>query len=257
MFDWDPGDYLRFGNERGRPFFDLVARICADAPERVLDLGCGDGGFTASLPNRWPGAQIVGVDSSAQMIEKARTHERPGLTFEQADVRAVTPTADYQVVLSNAVFQWVPEHIEVIRGWAETLEPTSWIAFQVPGNFGSPSHVLMRELASSDRWASLLPQDPLRHDDAVRTPHFYADVLLDAGWTVDAWETTYAHLLQGEDPVLDWVTGTGLRPILGALKPEDAKRFSAEFGVLLREAYPRGPHGTYFDFRRVFCVAHR
>ena len=221
----------------------------------MLDLGCGDGGFTASLPARWPEAEITGIDSSAEMIARAGSHT--GVTFAVGDVRSFPASSAFDVVLSNAVFQWVPEHTEVIRAWASALSPGSWFAFQVPGNFDSPSHTLMRSLATSTYWSGLLPDGLLRHADAVLTPAAYAELLLSAGWSVDAWETTYVHLLQGDDPVLEWVRGTGLRPVLGALSAADGEHFAAEYAELLREAYPRGPHGTPFEFRRIFCVAHR
>ena len=140
--------------------------------------------------------------------------------------------------------------------WASVLPSGGWLAVQVPGNFDSPSHALMRRLAGDDRWASKL-QDVLRHTDAVGTPEAYAKVLLDAGLDSDAWETTYIHVLHGDDPVLEWIRGTGLRPILTALSPADAEEYSAELAAELRKAYPPGAHGTLFPFRRVFAVGHK
>ncbi|MBE7190602.1 MAG: trans-aconitate 2-methyltransferase, partial [Jatrophihabitans endophyticus] len=130
------------------------------------------------------------------------------------------------------------------------------LAFQVPGNFGSPSHVLMRELAESPRWSAQLG-GVLRHSDAVATPEVYASVLADAGLDIDVWETTYLHVLPGPDPVLEWVRGTGLRPVLALLGDTERAEFEASYAAALREAYPAGPHGTVFPFRRLFAVGHK
>lgn len=255
MFQWQPEQYLRFNWERGRPFVDLIARIGAEQPRRVLDLGCGDGGFTAWLVRRWPTAEVLGIDSSAEMITRAAEHAGDRLSFRLGDVLECQPDPAYDVVLANAVLQWVPGHLDVMRAWARILAPNAWLAWQVPGNFSSPSHVLMRELADAPRWRGRLA-GVLRHHDAVLAPVEYAQAMLAQGWTVDAWETTYCHQLAGDDPILEWVRGTGLRPVLQALG-EDAGEFEAEYAAALRSAYPRGEHGTFFEFRRVFCVAHR
>jgi trans-aconitate 2-methyltransferase len=146
--------------------------------------------------------------------------------------------------------------VELLRSWASSLPRGGWIAVQVPGNFTSPSHTVMRSLAASSRWAPLVG-DVLRHEDAVGSPSTYASLFLDAGLDVDVWETTYLHLLSGADPVLEWVRGTGLRPVLAALSPADGASFEAEYSAALRSAYPATSHGTLFPFRRIFAVAHK
>jgi trans-aconitate 2-methyltransferase len=253
---WDPAQYARFAEERGRPFLDLTARIEHDAPRRVIDLGCGPGNLTALLARRWPGARVEGIDSSVEMIERSAPLATDQLSFHVADVAEFRVPPDADVLVSNAALQWVPDHQALLRRWAQSLAIGGWLAFQVPGNFGSPSHTLMRSLATSARWAPMLG-DVLRHHDSVWTPSGYASELLDAGLVVDAWETTYLHQLSGRDPVLEWVRGTGLRPVLAALSSADGARFEAEYAVALREAYPSGEHGTLFPFRRVFVVAHK
>ena len=260
MTTWDPAQYLRHAGHRARPFTDLLARV-PDLPGRsplIADLGCGPGNVTTLLATRWPTARITGYDNSAEMLDKARveyagpTAGGGSLDFAHADVRTWAPAQPYDLILSNATLQWVPGHVERFAEWIAGLAPGGTFAFQVPGNFGSPSHRLMRELAESAGLA-----DTLRHEDAVLTPEAYLAVLADLGCEVDAWETTYVHLLQGEDPVLDWVKGTGLRPLLAALADDPGARetFLSEYRAALREAYPRGPHGTPFPFRRVFAVA--
>lgn len=247
---WDPAQYSRFSAERDRPFFDLTARIAATAPRHVVDVGCGQGHLTAVLAARWPDALVEGFDSSPEMIAEAAV---PGVTFSVADAADWEPGSDVDVIVSNAALQWIPGHQAVMARWASGLPAGGWLAIQVPGNFDSPSHVLMRRLAESPRWAAKLA-GVSRHVDAVEAPSSYATVLLGAGLRADVWETTYVHVLQGEDPVLEWIRGTGLRPILAALSPGDGDEFAAELAGLLREAYPPGPHGTLFPFRRVFAV---
>jgi trans-aconitate 2-methyltransferase len=250
---WDPGKYLDYADLRARPFYDLVSRIGASSPQRVVDLGCGPGNLTVSLRSRWPSAVLECSDSSPEMVEAARAC---GLDAAVLDVRDWTPAPDTDVVVSNAVLQWVPDHDVLLRRWAAALPAGAWLAVQVPGNFNAPSHVLTRELAASPQWASRLAEVVLREDDAVSTPLEYANLLADAGCTVDAWETTYVQPLSGPSPVLEWITGTALRPIRAALLDAEWDRFRAELAPLLREAYPPRPDGTtWFEFRRVFFVA--
>ncbi|HEY8295001.1 MAG TPA: trans-aconitate 2-methyltransferase [Micrococcaceae bacterium] len=256
--EWDPVKYVEFGDYRDRPFFDLTGRVRMAAPRRVVDLGCGPGNLTAALARRWPDAQVLGLDSSAPMIERALAlPDAPdNLSFALADIAEWSPQDGTDVVVSNAALQWVPGHRDLMASWLRALEPGAWLAVQVPGNFSSPSHALMRQLAESDRWRGRL-SGVLRHDDAVAEPTDYLRLLLDAGCKADAWETTYLQLLQGEHPVLDWVRGTGLRPVLAALDPAAAGDFEAEYAARLAEAYPPDGRGTVFPFRRIFCVGQR
>ena len=234
-FLWEPAKYVQFSDFRDRPFFDLTSRIAAQNPSTVVDLGCGPGNLTATLAARWPEAAVLGIDSSEAMITTARP--APGLRFELGDIAQWSPDKDTDVVVSNAALQWVPGHRELMSGWLAALRPGAWLGVQVPGNFGAPSHVLMRELAESARWRDRL-EGVLRHDDAVGEPSEYHELFIRGGAQVDAWETTYSQLLTGENPVLEWVRGTGLRPVLAALGPADSVDFEREYAALLAEAYP-------------------
>ncbi|GHG00199.1 MULTISPECIES: trans-aconitate 2-methyltransferase [Amycolatopsis] len=250
---WDPGKYLDYADLRARPFYDLVSRIGASAPRRVVDLGCGPGNLTVSLRERWPSATLECSDSSPEMVTAARAR---GLDAALLDVRDWTPAPDTDVVVSNAVLQWVPDHSSLLRRWAAALPAGAYLAVQVPGNFNAPSHVLTRELAASPAWASRLAEVVLREDDAVSAPQEYANLLADAGCAVDAWETTYVQPLHGPSPVLEWITGTALRPIRAALSDPEWEQFRASLAPRLADAYPARPDGvTWFEFRRVFFVA--
>jgi trans-aconitate 2-methyltransferase len=267
---WDATQYLRFGGERARPFIDLLARVGAELPSYVVDMGCGPGNLTVLLADRWPSAAVCGVDSSPQMIEAARklvfrdaprsagsglTSHAPGLSFVVDDVRHWEPQSLPDVIISNAVLQWVPGHRELLVRWADWLADEGWLAFQVPGNFDQPSHAILRELAASARWRPLLRDVELNRQSA--DPAAYAELLAKAGCEVDAWETTYVHILEGDDPVLEWYKGTGLRPVLAVLGADQAADFLADYGERIRVAYPPSSFGTVFPFRRVFTVARR
>jgi trans-aconitate 2-methyltransferase len=250
---WDPRRYLAFADHRSRPFFDLTGRIHADEPRAVVDLGCGPGTLTETLRARWPGARLEAFDSSPEMVAAAR--ER-GITADVGDVREWRPGPDVDVVVSNAVLQWVPGHAELLTRWVAELPAGAWLAIQVPGNFAASSHVAIRELAESPAWRNRLAEVALREEDAVLDPAGYAGLLTDAGCAVDAWETTYLQRLTGADAVLEWVTGTALRPIRAALDEPGWQRFRADLAPILDAAYPPRADGTtWFPFRRVFVVA--
>jgi trans-aconitate 2-methyltransferase len=250
---WDPTVYLAFADHRGRPFFDLLARVNCAEPRRVVDLGCGPGNLTLSLSQRWPDAVIEAVDSSPEMVEAAR--ER-GIDATVGTIAAWSPQPDTEVVLSNAALQWVPEHVDLVKRWAGELAPGSWIAFQVPGNFDAPSHVAVREIARRPAFANALSDLRFSEGKIVETPVGYAEILADAGCTVDTWETTYTHELTGATPVLDWISGTALTEVKARLSPEVYQDYREQLIPLLAEAYPPRPDGrTFFPFRRIFVVA--
>ena len=277
---WDPGTYLRFGNERARPFFDLLSRVGAEDPAFVADLGCGPGNLTAALAARWPGARVLGVDNSPEMIEAAQAEAatpemlgaaqaeaaspetgrgagaavEPGqLEFRLADIRAWRPEQPVDVITCNAVLQWIPGHEELLTEWVRWLAPGGWLAFQLPGNFDQPSHTILRELASEPQWKPLLGGAQLNRQ--AGDPADYLALLAGAGCEVDAWETTYLHVLPGKDAVVDWYRGSGLRPVLAALPPALADEFVAAYRDRIQAAYPAAPYGTVLPFRRVFVVA--
>ena len=252
---WDPGQYLRYADERARPFFDLLARVRATDPGYVADLGCGPGNLTVTLAERWPGAQVVGVDNAEEMISAARSQPspHPSVSFVAGDVRTWRPERPLDVLVSNAVLQWVPDHRRVVSQWPGLLAPGGWLAFQLPGNFDQPTHAILLDLVRSARWAPLLAGVSLNRQ--AEDPAGDLDLLAGAGCSVDAWETTYLHVLHGAHPVVEWYRGTGLRPVLAALDPGQAEEFLADYSERIEAAYPAAPYGTVLPFRRVFVVA--
>jgi trans-aconitate 2-methyltransferase len=254
---WDPAIYLRYGDERSRPFLDLVNRIPAESPRAVVDLGCGPGTLTETLAGRWSGARITGLDSSAEMIAQANSrHSR--VSYAVGDVRDWVPESDVDIVVCNAVLQWVPGHETLLTRWAAELPAGAWLAVQVPGNFDAPSHRAMRATAAEPAFAARLTAASRAR--AVPEPDGYARLLTRAGCAVDAWETTYVHLLPAADgdehPVLRWMEGTALRPVRAALgEGADWATFRRDLAARLAEAYPAEDGVVYFPFRRVFVVA--
>jgi trans-aconitate 2-methyltransferase len=250
---WDPDQYLRFASERARPFYDLVAAISHSNPATVVDLGCGPGGLTATLAERWPEARIVGIDRSAEMIARAQQHAITGrLAFHKGDVSTWQGSQPVDVILSNACFHWVTDHARLLDHLSSQLAPGGVLAFQVPDNSDEPSHLLLRRLVSSAEWADRLAQAPA---PAVAETDWYVKYLSNKGLRVNAWETTYLHVLEGPQAVLEWVRGTTLRPLLALLSPDQEEHFLASYGELLEKAYPQRELGTIFRFRRIFIVA--
>lgn len=250
---WDPTAYLAHADERARPFVELVSRIGAADPRVVVDLGCGPGTLTALLAERWPQAEVVGLDASPEMIARARAGAGR-VRYELADLRgwADGPAGEADVLVSNAALQWVPGHLALLPGLVRRVAPGGWFAFQVPGNGNAPTHTLRAELAAREPYAAWLGGIP---EVSSHDPGTYLDALARLGCVVDAWETTYLHVLHGADPVFGWVSATGARPTLQALPDGLRQRFVDEFKALLNDAYPATAAGVVMPFRRVFVVA--
>jgi trans-aconitate 2-methyltransferase len=252
---WDPQQYGRYADERSRSFFELLARIGVTQPRTVVDLGCGPGPLTAALAERWPDARVVGVDSSADMMEAAAAYAVPGrVEFIHADAAGWRPEGSVDVVIANAVLQWVRGHLELVPGFASWLAVGGAFAFQVPDNFTEPSHTLLLQLRTSSRWREQLGEGADR-TAGVERPETYLAALQQAGLDADVWQTTYLHVLHGDDPVLEWVKGSALRPVLSILDEADRAEFLADYAAALRAAYPPTSAGTtVFPFRRTFAV---
>lgn len=263
MATWNPQQYEQFSDLRNRPFGDLLARVAAGSPERVVDLGCGNGPLTLTLVDRWPGAEVTGVDASEPMLQRARALDVQGrVQWQLGDVADWRPGTDRspEVIVTNATLQWVPDHLALIDRWLAGLPTGGWFAMQVPGNFDAPSHRIIREVARGHGRAGDL-EGALR-ESPVESPERYADVLARHCGHLDVWETTYLQVLdpQGSQrsPVLEWVKGTALRPLLDVLQDQSERDdFLAELVTKFDAAYPRASYGTPMPFRRIFAVGRK
>jgi trans-aconitate 2-methyltransferase len=268
---WDPDHYLRFADQRGRPFQDLIAQIGATGPAQVVDLGCGPGNATELLADRWPQAAVLGLDSSAEMIEAARRRTRaatgPGsgrLEFRRSDLREwqASGAEPVDVIVTNATLQWVPGHLDLLPGLLGQVVQGGWFAMGVPGNFTAPSHALLADLQRSQRWSGRFTGTEFR--PASHDPAEYLRALTEAGAAAEVWETTYFYVVDGVDGVLGFVSSTALRPVLaelGGAETPAAQAFTAEYAEALRSAYPpttlHGRTVQILPYRRIFAVAQR
>jgi trans-aconitate 2-methyltransferase len=253
---WDPKQYERFRAERSRPFFDLLARIPDRSYASITDLGCGTGDLTAVLADQWPSARVVGVDRSTEMLAEAEKYVEPDrIEFTPGDIATWRPGSPQDLVVSNATFQWIPDAEALLRHVAGYLAPRGVLAVQLPDNTASPSQVLLRELEEGGPWAEYLRGRP--RQDAILPLARVLEVLEKEGLEVDAWESVYLHVLQGDDAVLEWMKGTTLRPILRALPEGSREEFLARYREKLATAYAPRPSGTLFPFRRLFFVARK
>jgi trans-aconitate 2-methyltransferase len=250
---WDPQVYLTFGGERTRPAVELAARVGVPSPTRIIDLGCGPGNSTAVLAARWPSAVLEGLDSSPDMLTQARRSGVPA-AWTQGDVASWIPRAGYDLIFSSAMFHWIPNHRELLPRLMEGVVRGGALAFQVPDNFNDPWYVLLRQTAEHGSWKAALASVPRIQ---VEKPDSYFDILHPLSKTVDIWQTTYLHVLEGEDPVLRWVSGTALRPYIERLTGADHDGFIEEYGQKLRDTYPmRADNTTLFPFRRLFAISY-
>jgi trans-aconitate 2-methyltransferase len=254
---WNASEYLRFAGERGRPFADLLAQVQLDSPRLVVDLGCGPGNQTRTLAERWPEARVIGIDSATDMLQKAQPLAIPGrVEFVACDIANWSPEAPVDLIVSNAALHWLGDHKRQLARLAAMLTPGGFLAVQMPNRFGSPSQVAIEEASADPRWARRLDGVGL-HRESVMPVDWYVSQLRGLGFTVNAWETTYVHVLSGENPVLEWFKGTALRPLLDRLDTPTQTEFLAAVGQRLRIAYPPSGDVTLFPMPRLFFVASR
>ena len=263
---WNPGQYLKFADHRLRPALDLMGRIPLEHPKVVYDLGCGSGNVTRLLADRWPDADVVGMDNSPEMLERAASGDSDTdvgrVRWQMGDLAGWTPDSAPSVLYSNAVIQWVPEHAELVPRLWDLLPSGGCLAVQAPLSWDMRSHHLMREtLENCGPGDNPVGSAELRQavgNRWVQDPDFYYDLLAPDAAHLDVWTTEYQHVLSGDDAVLEWVTGTGLRPILNGLEDGEREIYLEEYRGRLNAEYPKRADGvTLYPFRRLFFVAVR
>lgn len=253
---WDPAQYERFRDERARPFFDLVGRLPGGSVRGVADLGCGTGELTRTLLDQFPQASVIGVDHSQEMLARAEAGAaHPRLRFVRADLASWEPGAPLDRIVSNAALQWLPDHGALLERLARWLAPQGALAVQVPHNRGLGAFAALDELVLEAPWRERFAHAGRR--PSIETPLFYAERLLGLGLELELWETTYHHRMAGADGVVEWMKATALRPLLAALAAPEQQEFLAALLARVTPLYPRGPHGIFFPFRRLFFVARR
>lgn len=250
---WDPNLYLRFTDQRLRPALDLMARVPLTEARAIYDLGCGTGNVTALLLERWPQARITGVDASPEMLQKAKPIS--AIQWQQADLAKWHAGSPADLVYSNAAFHWLDHHEVLFPHLFSQVSSRGFLAIQMPRQHVMPSHQILFELVREDRW-NVLAQ--AIRENPVHEPGFYYERLSSEAAMLDIWETKYLHVLEGEDPVLNWLAGSILLPVLDHLDSSSKAAFLSAYGKRLREAYPARADGkTLLPFLRLFIVAQK
>ena len=256
MPQWDAAQYLKFESQRTQPVIDLIHRIHLENPARVVDLGCGPGNSTAELRRRWPQASITGLDNSSAMIERAR-RALPEQQWQVADAASWTAGEPLDLVFSNAVLHWLPNHQRLCPRLLEQVAPGGALAVQVPAHYDSALHREILHVSANPAWSDRM--EPARRAFTHHSPEFYYDLLGPLSTRIDVWQTIYYHVLEAPESVLEWFRGSGLRPFLEVLAGrEERQRFEALLLERYTESYPRRPDGrVLFPFRRLFFVSYR
>ena len=254
MTTWEPQTYLRYADIRFRAGIDLIARIPKLDYPLIYDLGCGTGHLTRILADAFPGSKVTGVDSSPEMLSEAQ-REFPALDWQQADITSWCPPAPLHLIYSNAALQWVSDHEALLPALLSKLQAGGVLAMQVPRHFESPSHLGLKELVMQSEWRAAL--EPLLLAP-ILAPETYWRWLSPHARNLDIWETIYLQVLDGKDPVVNFMRGTALRPFLSVLPEHEAGRFVEAFADRMTAAYPPQANGqTLFPFRRLFVVAQK
>jgi trans-aconitate 2-methyltransferase len=254
---WNPELYLRYASYRARPADDLLPRLTIKVPGAIYDLGCGPGTLTKRLKDAWPGRSVTGIDASDAMLAEARRKfPDAGIAWEQGDIATWVAPAPAALVFANASFHWVPDHRRLIPRLFAQVAPGGTLAFQIPRSGIEPAHDCIRALKDLPRWKDKLARvEP--HDDPLPIGDYY-DLLAPQAADIDLWTTHYVHVLEGEAPVAEWMSSTGLVPYLSVLDASEHAALIADYTALTKQAYPPRADGkVLFVMPRVFVVAVR
>jgi trans-aconitate 2-methyltransferase len=254
MADWSAEQYLKFEDERTRPPRDLLAQVPLTDARKIVDIGCGPGNSTELLVKRWPNATVIGIDTSTAMLRQAR-ERLPKVTFVEANVAHWVPPDGTDLLFANAVFQWVPGHLKHLQRLLGRMPEGGVLAAQIPDSLDEPAHLLMREVAGEGPWSKQLAEKA-RLRDEVPEPGGYYDALSPLCRHLDIWHTIYNHPLPDATGIVEWVKGTGLRPIMEMLETSERKQYLAEYTARVAAAYhPQADGKVLFRFPRIFIVA--
>ncbi len=253
---WNPGQYLRFGGHRLRPALELFQRVEHDAAGLAVDMGCGTGDIARAMAARWPEAEVRGHDLSEAMLEAAEAVDPAArVAWSRADLRDWRPDRPVDVLYANAVYQWADDHETLFPRLLGMLAPGGVFAAQMPMSWSEPSHRGLRDVLDEHGFGTMELRTRLARKWVAEAEEYYG-LFRPLTSELDIWETRYIQVLEGEDPVLEWVKGTGLRPVLEALEGEEKDRFLSIYAARLRELYPRRESGeTLYPFPRLFIVA--
>lgn len=253
---WDPSQYMKFAGPRLRPALDLLAQVAVDGARTVYDLGCGPGNLTEFLRGRWPDAEVIGIDSSEEMLERAR-NAHPDVTWSKADLTTWRPDRPADVIYANAALQWVADHENLFPALARALGDGGVLAVQMPRNHTAPSHALMQDAIEASPWADAMRG--ARGLPPVPGPEVYYDLLGPEVSELNIWESEFLQVLEGDNAVAEYTRGTALKPYLDALADDDQRaQFFDDYSARTRQAYPQRADGkTLFPFRRLFIIARR
>jgi trans-aconitate 2-methyltransferase len=254
MSDWNPEKYLAFADERARPALDLIASIPNRDPRVIHDLGCGPGNSTQMLRDAFPDAKISALDSSPAMIEKAKS-SGVDAEFLIADVTQWTPDPDADVVFSNALFQWIPQHDERLLHILSALKSGGILVVQMPDNLQEPSHRMMAEVARTYVTKTESDQIVITRSSLL-TSNGYFDLLRPVAQRVDVWRTTYHHDLKDHRAIADMFSSTGLKPWLDAIDRQSTEEFLNAYVKAIAPHYPAMKNGrVLYPFPRLFILA--
>ena len=256
MADWSARQYLKFEDERTRPPRDLLAQVPLQSPRRAVDLGCGPGNSTELLLERFPQSEIVGLDSSPDMLRQAR-ERLPQCRFVAADIATWTPQEGTDLLFANAAFQWVPDHQRVMRTLLEALPEGGVLAAQMPDNTSEPALLAQRQVAKSGPWASD-PQIRAAARGELPPAESYYDRLKPVCTRIDIWHSVYNHVMATPQAIVEWFKGSSLQPFLSALDAGAREKFLAAYTEEIVRAYkPRFDGKVLLRFPRLFVVAVR
>jgi trans-aconitate 2-methyltransferase len=252
---WDPDQYLKYADERFRPAYDLIAQIALQSPALICDLGCGTGHLTKVLAERWPDAKVIGIDSSEEMLKIANTLSTD-IKWENQDIKTWEPkTNKFDIIFSNSVLHWLGDHETLFKKLLAVLNPNGVLAIQMPNNFKEPTHTTAFEVINENKeWGNKLL--PFLNHEPIHDFNFYYDLFCKSGSTINAWETTYYHILSGHNPVVEWIKGSFLKPLLDQMSADDKIIFLDKISHKILQYYPQQADGkTILPFKRLFLIA--